>query len=114
MTTSPTRNPTETLPLPFWSAPPFDPDRARVSYDVPADELLVYFDRDRPSGGICDPIALAKGTIGVVYDGETGGIVGLQGIPFLLRAVRHRPEWAALAWGTLAGELIPYQGERVA
>lgn len=92
------------LPLPFWPDAPFDPVKARVSYDVPADKLLVYFDRGRPTGGVCDPIELAEGTIAVVYEGETGEIVGIQGIPFLLGAVRQRPAWAALAWGKLAGK----------
>lgn len=106
MTTSATGEPTETrpLPLPYWPESPFDPVRARVSYDAPADELMVYFDRDRRTGGVCDPIGLAEGTIAVVYDGDTGEIVGVQGIPFLLGAVGHRPDWAVLPWGKMAGE----------
>lgn len=105
MTTSATGKPTEMRPLPspFWPDAPFDPARARVSYDAPADELLVYFDRGRRPGGVCDPVGLAEGTIAVVYDGDTGEIVGVQGIPFLLGAVRHRPDWAALVWGKMAG-----------
>jgi hypothetical protein len=53
---------------------------------------------------VCDSIALADESIAVVYDWETGEIVGIQGIPFLLGAVRQRADWVALAWAVLAGE----------
>lgn len=64
----------------------------------------MYFDAARRTGGVCDPIALADESIAVVYDWETGEIVGIQGIPFLLGAVRQRADWVALAWAVLAGK----------
>lgn len=104
MTTGTTGDALVTTPSPYWPPTALDLDRIKASYDVLADELLVYFDRDRPSGGVCDPIELAEGRIAVVYDWDTGEIIGIQGIPFLLGAVRYRPTWAELAWGVLAGK----------
>jgi len=94
----------DTVAEPLWPDAPFDPERAIVPYDAPADELLVWFGDGR-GPTIYDPTALADGGIAVAYSAKTGEIIGIQGIPFLLGAVRRRPEWVAIAWGVLAGDL---------
>ena len=38
-------------------------------------------------------------------ESSTEEVVGIQVIPLLLGAVEDRPEWAALAWGVMAGDL---------
>ena len=92
------------VPRPWWPADPFDAARVRVGYYPPADELTLFFG-GKSVPAVCDPIDAFDGDIAVMYDAGTGEIVGIQGIPFLLGAVRHRPAWAALAWGVLADRL---------
>lgn len=94
----------DTVAEPFWPDAPFDAERAIVRYDAPADELLIWFGEGQGMT-IYDPSALADGDIAVAYSAETGEIIGVQGIPFLLGAVRRRPEWVVIAWGVLAGDL---------
>jgi hypothetical protein len=93
---------------PRWPAV-IDPTIADVSYDVPADEFLVYFG-GKPVPKVCDPLD-APGfedvaiMLGVGADDEaTDEIVGVQVIPMLLGAVQEQPAWAVLAWAAMAGD----------
>ena len=95
---------------PRWPAEPIDPTRVDVDYDVPADELTLFFG-GRPVPSVCDPFE-APGFEDVAImvgenedDSSTREVVGIQVIPLLLGAVRDRPEWAALAWAVMAGDL---------
>ena len=93
----------------------FHSDHARVSHDVAADELLISFDDGRRIGGLCDRIGLVDGTIAVGHDAEAGGLIGVQGFPFFLGAVRDRSVRLRLARGHLAsdpGEQTLHRGRR--
>ena len=101
------RNP-DTLRVPRWPIEPVDPTIADVSYNIPADEFLVYFG-GKPVPKVSDPLD-APGFRGVAVmlgvgadDEETGEIVGVQVIPMLLGAVQEQPAWAVLAWAAMAG-----------
>jgi len=94
--------------VPRWPAA-IDPATARVDYDVPADEFLVYFG-GKPVPAVSDPLD-APGfedvaiMLGLGADDEaTDEIVGVQVIPMLLGAVQEQPAWAVLAWAAMAGE----------
>lgn len=98
-----------TTRAPQWPGEPTDPALADVSYDVPADEFLVYFG-GKPVPAISSPLN-APGfwdtaiMLGVDADDElTGEIVGVQVIPMLLGAVQEQPTWAVLAWAAMAGD----------
>jgi hypothetical protein len=94
---------------PSWPKQGLDIDIARVSYDVVADEFLVYF------GGNSVPatssLIEAPGfeatavMVGLTSDDEiTDQVVGIHVIPMMLEAVPARPEWSVLTWAVLAGE----------
>lgn len=94
--------------VPRWPTV-IDPTVADVSYDVPADEFLVYFG-GKPVPKVSDPLD-APGFEDVAImlgvdssDEETGEIVGVQVIPMLLGAVQEQPAWAVLAWAAMAGD----------
>jgi len=94
--------------VPRWPTA-IDPTTADVSYDVPADEFLVYFG-GKPVPAVSDPLD-APGfedvaiMLGLGADDEaTDEIVGVQVIPMLLGAVQEQPAWAVLAWAAMAGE----------
>jgi hypothetical protein len=99
----------EVIQAPNWPAEPVDPHIARVSYDVIADEFLVYF-CGRPVPKVSSPldgpgfhdvaIMLGLGPGGE----ESGEIVGVHVIPMLLGAVQDKPHWAVLAWAAMAGD----------
>jgi hypothetical protein len=98
-----------TLRVPRWPIEPIDPSIADVSYDVPADEFLVYFG-GKPVPAVSDPLD-APGFRGVAImfglgadDEATDEIVGVQVIPMLLGAVQEQPAWAVLAWAAMAGD----------
>ena len=99
---------TDNPSVPRW--PTFiDPTIAYVSYDVPADEFLVYFG-GKPVPKVSDPLD-APGFEDVAImlsvgadDEETDEIVGVHVIPMLLGAVQEQPAWAVLAWAAMAGE----------
>lgn len=100
---------TESATSPRWPTEPIDPDVARVSYDVPADEFLVYFG-GKSVPKVSDPLE-APGFEDVAImiglgpdDEETGEIVGVQVIPMMLGAVPEQPHWSRLVWATMAGE----------
>lgn len=99
---------TKTILTPKWPAKPVDPLQARVSYDVVADEFLVYFG-GKPVPKTSDPldapeIGHVAIMIGLDAEGEeTGEIVGIHVIPMLLGAVEDKPSWAALAWAAMTG-----------
>ena len=95
---------------PRWPSDPFDPDRARVSYDVVADELVIHF------GGVAVPAVSelidapdvddAAVLVGLGPNGEdTGEVVGIHVYPLLVGAVQARPRWARIAWAAMAGEI---------
>ncbi len=94
--------------VPRWPAV-IDPTVADVSYDVPADEFLVYFG-GKPVPKVSDPLdAPGFEDIAIMLgvgadDEETGEIVGVQVIPMLLGAVQEQPAWAVLAWAAMAGD----------
>ena len=99
----------DTQRVPTWPIEPVDPTIADVSYDVPADEFLVYFG-GKSVPKVSDPLD-APGFRGVAImlgvgadDEETGEIVGVQVIPMLLGAVQEQPAWAVLAWAAMAGD----------
>src|SRR3712207_4999701 len=94
------------LPQLRWPTLEVDPSRADVDYDVPADELTLFFG-GAPVAAIAAPMAVFGGRIAVLFDELSGEIVGIQGMPFLLEAVKYQPSWAAVAWALLAGELGP-------
>ncbi|MGH2617236.1 MAG: hypothetical protein ACRDJC_18540 [Thermomicrobiales bacterium] len=100
---------TETIQAPKWPAESVDPHIARVSYDVVADEFLVYFG-GKPVPKVSDPLN-APGFRNVAImiglgpdDEETGKIVGVHVIPMLLGAVQDKPAWAVLTWAAMAGD----------
>ena len=99
---------------PRWPSDPIDPARVDVDYYPPADEPTVYFP-DRPRGGVCDSISVPGfDDVAVIHDHGSGEVVGVQVIPLLLGAVKDQPEWAALAWAALAGDLgAELLGERL-
>ena len=93
---------------PRWPAL-IDSTIAYVSYDVPADEFLVYFG-GKPVPAISSPLNthgfqdLAI-MFGVGPDDEaTDEIVGVQVIPMLLGGVQDQPSWAVVVWAVMAGE----------
>jgi hypothetical protein len=94
---------------PKWPAAPIDPKVARVTYDVVADEFLVYFGgksvpavSDPLDGPGFEDVAIM---IGLGPDREeTGEIVGIQVIPMMLGAVPEQPHWSVLTWAAMAGE----------
>jgi hypothetical protein len=99
---------TDNSRVPRWPTV-IDPAVADVSYDVPADEFLVYFG-GKPVPKVSDPLD-APGFEDVAImlgvgadDEETGEIVGVQVIPMLLGAVQEQPAWAVLAWAAMAGD----------
>jgi hypothetical protein len=94
---------------PSWPAERIDPDVARVSYDVPADEFLVYF------GGRTVPkvssALRAPGfdDVNVMFalgpDRErTDEIVGVHVTAMMVGAVPEHPQWAVLTWAAMAGD----------
>jgi len=94
--------------VPRWPTV-IDPTIAHVSYDVPADEFLVYF-AGKPVPKVSDALD-APGfedvaiMLGVGADDEdTGEIVGVHVIPMLLGAIQEQPAWAILAWAAMAGD----------
>jgi hypothetical protein len=97
------------LRVPRWPVEPVDPTIAYVSYDVPADEFLVYFS-GKPVPKVSDPLDAPsfRGVsimLGLGVDDEgTDEIVGVQVIPMLLGAVQEQPAWAILAWAVMAGD----------
>src|SRR4051794_17210866 len=99
----------ETLSTRQWPAESIDTRLAWVDYDVPADELLIYFG-GKPVPAVSDPLN-APGFHGVALmfavgedDESTEEIVGVQVMPMLLGAVQDQPHWAALAWAAMAGD----------
>jgi hypothetical protein len=99
---------TDNSRVPRWPTA-IDPATADVSYEVPADEFLVYFG-GKPVPAVSDPLD-APGFEDVAImlgvdadDEETDEIVGVQVIPMLLGAVQDQPAWAALAWAAMAGD----------
>jgi hypothetical protein len=99
----------ETVTIPKWPAEPIDPEVARVSYDVVADEFLVYFG-GKPVPKVSDPID-APGMphvnimVGIGPDDEdTDEIVGVHVIPMMLGTIQEQPEWAVLVWAAMAGD----------
>lgn len=100
---------TSALGAPHWPTESIDPHVARASYDVPADEFLVYFD-GKPVPKVSDPFdAPGFPHVAVMFGlgpngEETGDIVGIHVIPMMLGAVQARPEWAILTWAVMAGD----------
>jgi len=99
---------TDNSSVPRWPTV-IDPTIAYVSYDVPADEFLVYFG-GKPVPKVSDPLD-APGFEDVAImlsvgadDEETDEIVGVHVIPMLLGAVQEQPAWAVLAWAAMAGD----------
>ncbi len=98
-------------PRPRWpDLQSFDPTHARVSYDAPADELLIHFGgRSVPSfSDTLEAPGFAQVAVMVGMNPDetsTGEVVGVQVMPLLLEAVKEHPEWAALAWGAMAGDI---------
>jgi len=99
----------DTWRVPRWPIEPVDPTITDVSYDVPADEFLVYFG-GKSVPKVSDPLD-APGFRGVAImlgvgadEEETGEIVGVQVIPMLLGAVQEQPAWAVLVWAAMAGD----------
>jgi hypothetical protein len=94
--------------IPHWPAA-IDPTIVCVSYDVPADEFLVYF-CGKPVPKVSDPLdAPGLEDTSIMFalgedDESTDEIVGVHVIPMLLGAVQEKPEWAVLAWAAMAGE----------
>ena len=86
-----------TLANPAWPARPFEPARANVHYNPPADEVVVYFG-DRPvpavSIDIADP---GPDTIYLKVDEATGTVVGIHVSPVVGRG----PDLPAAWWGLL-------------
>ncbi len=100
---------TETIHAPRWPAEPVDPGGAWISYDVIADEFVVYF-AGKPVPKVSDPLN-APGFRNVAImiglgteDEETDEIVGVHVIPMLLGAVQDQPTWAILVWAAMAGD----------
>ena len=99
----------DTLLAPRWPIEPIDPTNAYVSYDILADEFLIYFG-GKPVPKVSDPLDAPdfRGVailLGVSADDEeTDEIVGVQVIPMLLGAVQEQPAWAVLAWAAMAGD----------
>lgn len=94
----------------LWPKTPIDPAIAWVTYDVPADEFILYFGGE-PVPAISDLLAGPRGfddvavMVGIGPNNEiTDDIVGVHVIPMLLGAVQEQPHWAILTWAALAGE----------
>lgn len=94
---------------PLWPAEGIDLDGARVSYDVPADEFLVYFG-GKPVPKVSSSVR-APGFAGVnvmfalgADRQRTDEIVGVHVIPMMVGAVQDHPDWAILTWAALAGD----------
>jgi hypothetical protein len=92
-----------TLPRPRWPTAPIDPTVVSVSYDAPADELILYFG-GRPVPSFTDQIDAPDGDVHLLVNEETGDVVGIHVYPFLAGAVQWRPAWARVVWAVLAGE----------
>src|SRR5688500_20235377 len=97
------------LRVPRWPVEPVDPTIAFVSYDVPADEFLVYFGgKPVPKGS--DPLDAPsfRGVsirLGVgADDGLTDENVGVQVVPTPLGAVNEQTSWTILDGGVMAGD----------
>jgi hypothetical protein len=95
--------------IPRWPAELIDPAIARVSYDVPADEFLVFFGgksvpkvSDPLDGPGFEDVAIMIG-LGPGRE-ETGKIVGVHVIPMMLGAVPEHPQWSVLTWAAMAGD----------
>jgi hypothetical protein len=96
-------------PRPRWPArSSLDLASAYVSYDPPADELIVYFG-GKPVPKYVSPIDspgddFAAVMVGVHGDeSSTGEVVGVHVMPLLVGAVQTHPTWAVLAWASLTG-----------
>ncbi len=92
---------------PRWPADPIDVAAVNFDYFPLADELTLFF-AGRPLPSYCDPIDALEGDVAIMVgmneDGSsTGEIVGIQVLPLLVGAVKAYPDWATLAWGSLAG-----------
>ena len=99
----------DTVSVPRWPAEPIDIGDARVTYDVRADEFLVYFG-GKPVPAISDPLdAPGFDDVAIMFaladdDEIADEIVGVQVIPMLLGAVPEQPSWAILVWAAMAGD----------
>ena len=99
----------DTQRVPRWPIEPVDPTITDVSYDVPADEFLVYFG-GKPVPAISSPLnALGFRGAAIMFglgadDDATDEIVSVQVIPMLLGAVQDQPAWAVLVWAAMAGD----------
>lgn len=91
---------------PRWPLGEIAPERYRVRFGLPADELVVRFP-DSPGGGVSDLIeAPAVDGVAVLVDDETNTVVGLHVYPFLASAAQVRPAWRALAAPDPASEVV--------
>jgi len=91
---------------PRWPVGEIDPDRCRVLFGLPADELVVRFP-DAPGGGISSPIeARDEDSVAILVDASSGEVVGIHVYPLLAGAAKHRPAWRRLAEPDPPAELV--------
>lgn len=107
------------LPHPRWPSTPFDPARARVHDNPPADELVVHVGA-RPRSSYVDWIAAPETVdLAVLVASDPGAdnvgeIVGIQVDHLLARAAARDPSWRALAEPSPARETVAQLVRQVA
>ncbi len=70
---------------PRWPDGAIDPQRCRVVFGLPADELVVRLP-DAPGGGVSDLIEAPDNGVAVLVDERTNDVIGLHVYPLLAGA----------------------------